>query len=186
MQYTDVIERIPPAIIGSAQICHDEPSKIERMRAAMHGMPLDRQKYARLLINGSVMMTDAEFERRTNAEFMREAHGDVLIAGLGLGLILDPVVKRCDSVTVVEINPDVIALVAPQFQNVSVIHGDILKWSPAKEAKYDTIYFDIWPYFNEDTNRQAGSLHRRFRKYLNDGGWMKSWCTIATRCSPRR
>ena len=67
--YTDVCSVLKPAKRGSAEIRIDTPSGFERLSGALHGQPLDREKYAQLLINGRVMMTDAEFERRTNIEF---------------------------------------------------------------------------------------------------------------------
>jgi len=186
VKYTDVIERVKPGKVGTAELVHDEPSKIERMMGALHGMPLHREKYARLLVNGSIMMTDAEFERATNADFVREACGHVLIAGLGIGLILDPIMEQSESVTVIEKNKDVIDLVGPYFPQVKVIHADIYEWNPPKDARYDTIYFDIWGHFNADTSKDAAKLSRKFKKYLVEDGWMKSWCVIANRARGRR
>src|SRR5450759_2172607 len=40
-----------------------------------------------------VMMSDFHYERVTCEEVVRRAHGDVLIAGLGLGMILHPILK---------------------------------------------------------------------------------------------
>ena len=125
------------------------------------------------------MMTDDEFERSTNRQVLREARGDVLIGGLGIGLILDPIIAKADSVTVIEINPDVIKLVGPVFPSVKIVEADCYSWKP--ENTYDVIYFDIWSYFNSDTSRLASGLHRRYRKYLRPGGWIASWCVIANR-----
>lgn len=184
MTYTNVLERIPPTKIGNVEVLHDEPDKWTRMMAGMRGMGLYREKYVRLLVNGSIMMTDAEFERMTNVQVMQEAHGHCLIGGLGIGLILDPLIERCDSVTVIEINSDVIAAVGPYYPKARIIHADVNTWKP--DQKFDTIYFDIWPHFNGDTSADAAKLQRRYRKFLNDGGWMRSWCMIAMRASGRR
>lgn len=124
-------------------------------------------------------MTDAEFERKTNSDFMSKAQGDVLIAGLGIGLILDPLFEHCSSVTVIEKNADVIALVAKHYQKATVIHADIFDWTPPAGTKYQTIYFDIWPDFGEDQIDEGKTLEKKFRKYLNKGGYMQSWSRIA-------
>lgn len=186
--YTDVCSVLKPAKRGSAEIRIDTPSGFERLSGALHGQPLDREKYARLLINGRVMMTDAEFERLTNLEFVCKAHGDILIAGLGIGMILKPALKNGESVTVVEINPDVIALVAPSFDDpkLRIVSGDIDSWLPEAGQRFDAIYFDIWEHFNEETNAHATKLGRRFCKYLKPGGWMGSWTRAAWKATNRR
>ncbi len=184
--FTDVIARVPPGKVGIAELVHEEPDFLERVRSAMHGMALNRSKYARLLVNGSVMMTDAEFDRISNLEFIREAHGDVLIAGLGMGLVLDPLIKRCDSITVIEKHADVIELIAGHFPKVKVIHSDIWQWKPPEESSWDTIYFDIWANFNGDMAREGATLKRRFKKYLREDGWIGAWSQIANRLHGRR
>ncbi len=183
--YTDVLAKIPPSTHGSAQIVHDTPGFMDRMNGALNGQPLNRDKYARLLIGNRLYMTDAEFERKTNAEFMREAHGDVLIAGLGIGLILDPLFARCKSVTVIEKNADVIALIAPHYPQATVIHGDILSWEPPAGSSWDTIYFDIWPGISSSDVAEGRKLERRFKKYLREDGYMQSWSRVALKSIPR-
>jgi len=99
-------EAIPPQERGTVKIVHDTPDALTRLRAARDGQPLRAPAYTRLLINGSVWMTDADFECATNREVIERAHGDVLIAGLGLGLILPPITRKrsVTSVTVID-NP---------------------------------------------------------------------------------
>jgi spermidine synthase len=179
--YTNVIKLVKQGSHGSAKIVHDSPSQFERMIGAIHGQPLTRPNYCRLLINGSVMMTDAEFERRTNIAPVCQARGDALIAGLGIGLILAPFIKRCSSVTVIEKNQDVITLVAPSFPSVAVIHADIFAWTPDKGRKFDVIYFDIWAGVCPDDLEQDKRLRKRFQEFLAKGGYMESWTRIANR-----
>lgn len=181
MSYTDVIATVPPAKHGRAEIVHDSPSKLECMMGAMHGQPLTREKYCRLLVGGRVVMTDAEFERMTNRSPIREARGNALIVGLGIGLILKPFIEQCKSVTVVEKEEDVIALVAPSFPTVTVVHDDIFEWLPEKGTKFDSIYFDIWPDVCSDDLEDDKLLRQRFRKYLVKGGYIESWTRIANR-----
>lgn len=184
--FSDVHKLFTPAKKGTAEIRIDEPSQLVRMRAAMDGQPLTAAKFVRLLVNGSVMMTDADFEKRTNVGPISSAHGDALVAGLGIGLILAGLVARCRSVTVIENNADVIALVAKRFKKVRVIHADIFEWQPPKQAQFDFIYFDIWPEINPDELKQARALHRKFRKHLKPGGYMESWNRLALRALGRR
>lgn len=171
---------LPEGTHGAAKIVHEEPDFMTRLRAARDGQPLNARKYARLLVDGHLWMTDAEFECATNRPILRAARGDVLIAGLGLGLILNPILvkKSVTSVTVVEINADVIALVAQHYlesDKLVIQRGDIYTWRTTK--KFDAIYFDIWPNVpNEYDAADIRKLKRRYAKSLNKGGWMGAWC----------
>ncbi len=83
--------------------------------------PIPYGKYVRLLKGSGlfteVIMSNTPMEMRRNAEFVRKAHGNILIAGLGIGMILlaiqdKPMVK---SITVVEYSPEVMQMVLPQL-----------------------------------------------------------------------
>ncbi len=145
-------------------------------------------KYARLRINGEVVMSDTDMELRTNVEAVQKARGAVLIGGLGLGVITLPILRKSTvrSVTVVEKNPHVIAAVEEQIRsqvtgNQSagfVVHcGDVHKWRPNPDfiCKYDFIYLDIWQDLCTDYVKDMRELHLTFRKYLKKGGTVTSW-----------
>lgn len=199
-QFTDTEKLFTPTEKGTARILVDEPSGLDRVRGAMNGQPLNRDKYVRLIVNNETVMTDSEFERMTNGEFLREMRGDCLIAGLGLGFILAPALRECKSVTVIEKNQDVIDLVAPKFKSkkLTVIHGDIKDFRETlvvnngpnkafwKDRKFDTIYLDIWGDFSSDTSREAGVLKRGLKKWLRPGGWIGDWSTQAMKFGRRR
>lgn len=144
--------------------------------------------YARLRVNGSVMMSDTDMELRTNVGAVIDAKGDVLIGGLGLGAIVLPIVakKGVRSVTVVEKNEHVIALVEDQLRaqmsgtqsaGFLVWHGDIHTWRPVKAnvRRFDYIYFDIWQELSTDRVAEMKALHLAFRPYLRKGGKVTSW-----------
>lgn len=140
-------------------------------------------RYARLMVNGGVMMSDVLNEQRTNLSVTIHAKGDVLIAGLGLGMILVPILKnpKVTSVTVVEENPAVILLVAKHISAIcpgklQVFQGDIHEWQPTKKGRqFDTIYFDIWGEQSTDDLATMKQLHRQFQRYIRKGGWISSW-----------
>lgn len=171
---------------GKVQIIHDSPDPLTRLRAARSDQPLLAQKYTRLLIDGRCWMTDAEFECWTNVDVILKATGDVLIAGLGIGLMVLPILeKSCvKSVTVLEINPDVIALVGPQIAHpkLKIIEADCREWTPVAVWKFDCIYLDIWPDVpNSDNREEIVALKRRFRKHLVKGGYIAAWCEYRTK-----
>ncbi len=139
--------------------------------------------YMQLKINGQLVMSDTPYERLTNRDLVGKAFGDVLIGGLGIGMILVPLINNpaVTSVTVIECNQDVVDLVAPQLpltDEVSIICADINTWEPPPNRKYTTIYFDIWPTICSDNYEEMKALHRRYKKYVNYkvGGFMDSWC----------
>lgn len=139
-----------------------------------------------------IWMTDTPMERRTNFHFLYQANGDVLVAGLGIGLIIIPLLKKPEvrSVTVVELNKNVIDLVAPQLprdERLRIICADIFKFKDTTPMKWDTIYFDIWPNVSEDNYEQMKKLHRMYARRLNrdnPNAWMGSW--RRDDCKPNR
>jgi spermidine synthase len=136
--------------------------------------------YIQLLIQNKVVMSDTELEETTNLQVVLQAHGDVLIAGLGLGYILIPILAKeyVKSVLVVEKHQDVINLVEPHIRHpkLTVVNGDIFTFKT--KATFDTIYFDIWPNICRDNLPEMKRLERRFRPKLNEKGWIGSWAKI--------
>lgn len=171
---------IPACKVGSAEIVHDSPSVLERLRGRIEGMPLEANTYTRLLINGCLWMSDAEFECRIYQDIIREAKGNVLIAGLGIGLILPPLLakKTVATLTVLEINQDVIDCVKPHFNSpkLTITQADCNTWLVPKR-QFDMIFVDIWPNVpNEDQRREIQGLRKRYRPGLKRGGKLRVWC----------
>lgn len=141
--------------------------------------------------HGTIMMSDSEMERRANRYFLMKANGDVLIGGLGLGMILlaAQAKEEVNSITVVEIYQEVINLVVPQLPlngKVNIVCGDIFVWYPPTGVKYDTIYFDIWNSRCNDDYEEMKKLNRRFARRLNRENpdcYMSSWRYTETRKS---
>lgn len=139
-------------------------------------------KYVRLHVNGQLMMSDTGMERISNKAFIQKANGRVLIAGLGIGLILHNILNKADvtEVIVIEKYQDVIDLVAPKFNNdkLKIICADIFDYTPAKDERFDVIYFDIWPEITTENLAEIRSLHARFKYKLNRQNqrhYMNSW-----------
>lgn len=100
------------------------------------------------LTTGEAIMSNSEKEKRSNLEIIQIATGSVLVAGLGIGLILLPMMNKEEvtEIDVVEKHSEVIELVAEQLplnNKVNIIHDDIYRFTSKK--KYDTIYLDIYP-----------------------------------------
>lgn len=144
-------------------------------------------QYVQLIVDGTLYMSDTQMEQRSNLEFVRKAHGDVMIAGLGVGLIIWNLKSKIESgevksITVYEKFQDVIDLVTPIIKSwlpkdfkFEVICKDILTYDPDKTEKYDTIYFDIWPDICGDYYPEMADLHNRWKTHKRIGGWTDSW-----------
>lgn len=186
-----MVEIIPEASIGIAAVEHFEVTKADAMLSGLRrGEYVSPGMYARLRVNGRLMMTDTRMEHMTNYEFVRRARGNVLVAGLGLGMILHPLLEdeEVTSVTVIEKYADVIALVSPTVTHpkVTILNADIYEWKPAKGTKFDTVYFDIWSEQSTDTLKDMAKLHHRFRPYKTLDAWMESWRRDFLRKEKRR
>jgi hypothetical protein len=183
--FPHMAEIIPPGASGHARIEHFEVSQADsdftRLRDAIghSGEYVPPGKYARLMLCGDVMMSDTPYEQCTCHVLLRQATGRVLIAGLGLGMVLPPVLAKNDvcGVTVVEKSPDVIALVEPYVRHpkLRVVHGDIFTWKPPRGARYESMWFDIWEGTCGDYYPEMKKLRQRYRRYLVRGGWMRCW-----------
>lgn len=137
-------------------------------------------KYVRLHVNGELMMSDTAMERRTNRSFIEFATGRVLIAGLGVGLIIQNIIDKEDvtEIVVIEKYQDVIDVVEPRIKHpkLKIICADVFKYDMPAEEKFDTIYFDIWPEISTDNLNEMTLLHRKYRKNkVSKDSFMDSW-----------
>lgn len=196
--FPDMAELVPPCAKGRASVQHiTVDTEGGRTASYVYGEfrnPSPPGTYATLRITddageSQIMMSDFHYERVTCEEVVRRAHGDVLIAGLGLGMILHPMLNKeaVRSVTVIEKYQDVVDLVLPTLpasEKLTVLLDDIYTWKPARGSCYDVIWFDIWPDIEATRLPEMARLHRRFRRRLNRANpecWMESWHRRETR-----
>lgn len=142
----------------------DENSDFRTRMSIPHG------RYIRLTHGSDVVMSDTLMEKRTNLNFVVNAHGKVLVAGLGIGMILLAIQDKPEvqKIVVVEKYQEVIDLVADQLplnDKVEIVVGDINEYVPIE--KFNTIYFDIWNWIHSDVyDDEMKPLISKFRKYL--------------------
>lgn len=128
--------------------------------------------YIRLVHDGECVMSDTEMEKRTNLKFCSKAHGDIIIGGLGIGMIIMAIQDKPEvrSITVIEKNQEVIDLVTSQIElndKVKIVHADVFDWYPEKGVKYDMSYMDIWNCVNETVYRKEMlPLKRKYARFL--------------------
>lgn len=200
--FPQMVDVIPEGVSGIMQVDHitvtEEDALKDNLSLAMGNPHFDDEemfpgRYARLIcpVGNRMLMSDAVSERKTNYEVVEQAHGNMLIAGLGLGMVLCAIYPKpeVERITIVEHSPDVIKLVMPHLlkylkdkhpelhgqSRFRIARGDIHKWKPPRGMKYDTIYFDIWDRPSADAFLEMVQLSGRYQKWLAEGGWMRSW-----------
>lgn len=180
---------VPEGTHGKWAIQHFTVTKDEpQFRAMFHPDEyVEPGTYARLTHNNHVVMSDTRMEQRSNHWAVLDARGDVLIGGLGLGMVLLPVLKKPDvqSVTIIERSPDVVALVVPALmkrltpaerKKLHVVQADAYDWAPAhKGRQFDFAYFDIWTDICEDNLEDMKRLGRHYQRYMRKGGKIRHW-----------
>lgn len=158
----------------------------ENFRAIFHD-GISPGKYARLVDKElhECVMSDTRMEQVTNGDFVLNAHGKVLIGGLGIGMVLLAIQDKPDveEIVVVEKYQEVIDLVRNQLplnNKVRVVCEDIFEYEP--EQKFNTIYLDIWNNANDRLiyEREQKPLRMRYRKYLvskedDPDRWIDCW-----------
>lgn len=197
--FVEMSKIVPEAEEGNVKIKHFTISKhdveVSRMRFAVTGNrheEVSEGQYVKLLVNNHLVMSDTKMEQRSNIYFLnriRLAGGNMLVAGLGLGMILLPALRYSNvtSIDVVELEPFVIKLIEPYlrktldpkaYKKLNVIEAGILDWTPPKGKKWDVIYFDIWGDICVDNLKEVTYLKRKFARRLNRNNpkaWMGAW-----------
>jgi hypothetical protein len=186
-------KRLSPRKQGEAEIKILQIGKSEadfsRIREAATGgreQAIPEGTYAQLFVGGQLVMSDTPMEQRTNTELLARAHGRVLIAGLGLGMVLVPLLQKpeVESILVFEKSEDVIDLVAPAFQKaidderLFILCEDIYDVRPDDDEVWNTLYFDIWPDITADNLPGMERIANTFRWHLDPEdpkAWMGFW-----------
>ncbi|MBQ3989773.1 MAG: class I SAM-dependent methyltransferase [Bacteroidales bacterium] len=163
-----------------------EQSMYSALRALINGFEGEYSTegdYVKLYVGNTLMMSDTRMEKNSNLEFVRRAFGDVFIAGLGIGLIIHNIKEKAEkgivtSVTVIEKSQDVIDLISPYYKdmNIKYICGDVMEYKPKKDEKYDTVYFDIWPFISTDNLEDMRKLSYIWRSHKKtEDSWIGYW-----------
>lgn len=173
-----------------------EKFTIERNNLAAMIQGVTPGSYIKLTHNGECVMSDTSMEKRTNMDFYCNAYGDVLIGGLGIGMIVLAIQDKPEvkSITVIEKYQEVIDMIVTQLNfnsKVNIICADVFEWKPEKGIKYDVSYMDIWNYINEDVyEEEMKPLKRKYAKFLrskseNPNRYNKCWAEYEARTGRR-
>lgn len=188
MTTQDFPVEVPDGEHGSAKITTFKISRdvaaLSNMRLLRDGeywMRIEEGEYKRLVINGTLMMSNTPMERISNGWIIKWGQGRILINGLGLGCVLTALLKKPEvtEIWVVENNRDVIKLVWPTFKDdprVKLIEADAMTYKPPKGEMFDYVWHDIWPDINTDNLKDMAVLHRRYaRRCKHQNSWTKEY-----------
>jgi hypothetical protein len=123
------------------------------------------------------IMQDTEQEYNEHDWLMSRMSGDILLAGLGIGMIHIPLLESDDvtSVTIVEKEQDVIDLVwehCAKDDRFTLIHDDIDTWTPPEGNQYDVGWFDTWLTHEESIDDYITRIQDKYGSVVTDiGGW---------------
>jgi len=137
--------------------------------------------YTKLTHNGSTIMSDTPDELRDFQMAVLNAKGHILINGLGLGCVVISCLRRpeVETATVIEIDPNVIALIGPHIidDRLTIINGDAFQYKPPKGQRYQMVWHDIWDTICSDNLPQMHQLHRKYGRRTDwQGSWSRELC----------
>lgn len=166
------LEHLKDEKIGDWRIeTFEIPEDYARMRNVFIRNPLMKLEggiYKKLInrIDG-VVMSNTPMERKTHIEAINKAKGNVLVAGLGLGMYLQNIKDKEEvtSITVIEKSKEVIELIAKYFkdcQKIKIINEDIFNYTP--DIKFEFAFLDIWSDISEDNLVEFDILREKFKE----------------------
>lgn len=166
-------------------IVSPEDEAMQRLRCAVNGSTryCPTGTYTALYRNGMLWMSDTPDERTDSliclCHAARIGAESALVNGLGLGSVLRGLmaigVRRLD---VVEIDPDVIALVGPTYQRLCADAGVELHIYPGDaytielDGAWDIVWSDIWV---DVCSTNLAEMDRLVRKYDARCCWHGQW-----------
>lgn len=129
-----------------------------------------------------VFMSNTPMEARTNRKFIDAAEGRVLVTGLGIGMVIDALLKKPEvqQIDIVEKFQDVVDLVGPLYKDeprVKIICADALTWRPEKGVVYDYVWHDIWPTIGAENYPEMVAMRHAYKPYASwQGCWAEDIC----------
>lgn len=144
--------------VGSARIVHSKYKKGFYHNYGVNGYELFR-------VTNPIVITELQIREKgiwktwmvddpphwwSMKNYAKRSSGNVLVAGLGLGLIEYWLCKNVDvsSVSVIEINEDVIKLITSLLKfedcDISIIKDDFYDFINKTDKKFDRIIIDLW------------------------------------------
>ena len=143
---------IPEGISGQHQIAHYNKETTDYDWQGYRAMKNCAYDTHTVLIKDTCsmpIMQNSEAEYNEHQWLWDNATGDVLVGGLGIGMIHQKLIDNPNvtSVTIIEISQDVIDLVwehCAKDDTFTLILDDFETWVPPEGTTFDTIWADTW------------------------------------------
>lgn len=130
-----------------------------------------------------IVMSDTCAEIDDLNPYLYHLRGDVLVSGLGLGMVIHILTKvkkyseHLKSLTILEKDHNVIKLVGSHYsesdKRITIIEADALTWTPPRGRTYDAAWHDIWDDICGDNRPQMTAIRRHFQRKVAKG---KQFC----------
>ena len=180
---TRITVNIPEGTSGDFEVAHYTNTTTDNKWQIYLEMKNESNlNYCVLLQNGCDMpiMQDSEGEYREHQWLWDNATGDVLIGGLGIGMVNVALLTNPNitSVTIIENSQDVINLVWPNCAKDSrfnLIQTNIETWNPPSGSQWDVAWFDTWTSNNPLNCAEYETLMRnKYSTYCTEIGFWGS------------
>lgn len=138
--------------------------------------------FAIMKIDGETVMSETPQEVGAMKEDAKGIKGRVLVAGLGLGIILQYLRKNC-TIHVVEPNKNVIAAYGEfrrgdrqyDFLHEMTIEDFLDSPKSGKSQKFDFVYLDTWYGLDPEYLPHINWMREKARPLLHPGGIARAW-----------
>jgi hypothetical protein len=187
---------LPEGSVGSVSLRKIEVSQraadLERLRSMIQGTGrgVPAGTYTGLYNGGTLWMSDTPDEIADHREAMsiiKLLGGRILIMGLGLGMIVKHALacENVEHVDVVEIDPDVIALVGPHYEcdRLTIHQADALSIKWPRNTRWSVVWHDIWAHISEDNLEEMTRLKRSYGARCE---WQGCWAEAESRRQRQR
>jgi spermidine synthase len=128
-------------------------------------------------IDKKLWMWDIPLERKLQKNVAKQAYGDVLVAGYGLGVVQKYLLqnKRVGRVLTLENSKEIIDACKKEFGKLhgEVILGNFLRFN--SETKFDCVVGDIWAEIDSESLPVYKKFKKAAQKFLKPRGKIIAW-----------
>lgn len=126
-----------------------------------------------LFVNDVLEMSDMPLQVEQYEEFFENYRGDILILGLGMGVLNEHMdYDKVTSVDVIELYQEVIDI-NKDYPKTTMKQGDAHTYVPTR--MYDVIWIDCWNLLTIENLAPMRAMVKKLRPYLKEGGYIHSW-----------
>lgn len=172
---------IPEGISGDFEIAHYTNETTDNYWQEYLALKNENHDSYTVLLKDSVntympIMQDSEAEYNAHQWLWDNATGDVLIGGLGIGLVNEVLIDNDDitSVTIVENSQDVIDLVwehCAKDDRFTLIQEDLETWDIPIDSSWDIAWLDTWLTDNTLNMKEYNeAMNSKYSPYCNEIG----------------